>query len=767
MVGVQRRSQAIWTDLAPVHPGAQKSPPPPLPMKKTPSLLAALSALCVTLTLPAQPNELGTSPAWHIAPGERTYLNSTFTSPGYLEQGIAYNRATGNLYVIHNSSSEARVHVLDGATGDDRGTLSVAGVSGGVRLLRKIGVTDDGVIYAGNVTTNAASDPYKLYRWRTEETEPEVVWSGDPSNGVAGVIRNYGANIAVRGSGNETQILIAPDFWQQTSEAHVVALFTTTDGGETFSPTFITTSPTTRFGLGTAFGAGDTFWGTRAGQPLREFSFQGTLLREFGGSVVTSGLSPIGIDLDLQVLVGIRESELWVYQLNSLSTQTFNTAMVRPFPSKNENVERTGDVAFGENLIFALDTNNGIVAYTYGPPAPPEPVAPGDIFWTTLTAIRTAEIDGSNPRTVIRGLQRPIGIDIDAATGHIYWAEDGNSVPGAARIMRARLDGTGPEELLSQRSMAQFLKVDPQNGRIYWAEFASGLYSSALDGTDVRHLIERPGNGQSTGVALDPARNHVYLGSAAGQLYRIPLNATGPVSPDPLTSLPANTYGITLNTDTNLLFGTTFSGGYAFSKNLDSPAQDPVTRFTGLESPLGISISPDKSQLVWVERTGGRIRLADTGSTTYQTILSGEDSPFGITFRPPAPAESGFATWIADFSLPTEERGPGDDPDGDGIPNLLEYALGLDPSLANRAALPLGETLFTGGQAYLMLEVGKNAAATDVQLIVESSADLLSWNSGPGHTVILEETASLLRVRDAVPVSESARRFLRLRAVQP
>src|SRR5690625_4927035 len=740
-------------------------------MKKRIRILAALcGAALFSFINPIHAqdgNLLGAEPIWHLSPGDRDYL--TFAeegvSAGYSEKGLAYNPVTHRLYLVHYDRSigisSMSIHILDADTGDDLGTLSVAGTQGGTEPIRKIVVSDDGVIYAGNFTTDAPTNPYKLYRWQDEISDPELVWTGDPSGGIADVYRGYGGNLAIRGGGNTTEILVAPDYWQQVTETHVTALLTTSDGGQTFTPRFIQTEPTTRYGLGTAFGEGDTFWATRAGQPLREFDFDGNLLREFGGGVVASLLSPIGVDLEKNILAGVVSKKLYLYDLATLDPENYTAPIgIRDFPTQNANVEGSGAIAFSENRIYALDTNNGIIAYYYGPPLP---ILPGDIYWTNATEIRTAEIDGSNPRTVVAGLARPIGIDFDPVAGVMYWAEDANSAIGAGKIMAANIDGTDIRELLIERTTPQFLRYNPKDGRLYWAEYSTGLYSMATDGTDLRHLIDIAA-GSTAGVSLDLENDIVYLGSAAGQLYQYEIGTTYPSTPAPLTTLASATYGIAYDDSKNRIWATSFSGNYLYYKDL--VALDSIDQITGLDAPLGIALTEDNSQLVWVERTGGDVRIASTGETTFTTLVTGEDSPFGIMVRPSAPTQTDFASWIATFDLAEGDIGATDDPDGDGISNLLEFALNLDPTAASRDGLPQPQTITESGNDYLVLEINKNTQAVSIDLVVESSGDLQTWNSGDGHTVILEETESILRVRDALPIDSNARRFLRLRAVE-
>jgi hypothetical protein len=96
---------------------------------------------------------------------------------------------------------------------------------------------------------------------------------------------------------------------------------------------------------------------------------------------------------------------------------------------------------------------------------------------------------------------------------------------------------------------------------------------------------------------------------------------------------------------------------------------------------------------------------------------------------------------------------------GDGLPNLLKYALGLDPLVPGVAPIITAISIDR-----LRLTAQKNPSATDVNYIVEVSGDLTSsanWTTVGVTTEI--DTESQLRALDHVPVSESGARFLRLR----
>jgi hypothetical protein len=103
---------------------------------------------------------------------------------------------------------------------------------------------------------------------------------------------------------------------------------------------------------------------------------------------------------------------------------------------------------------------------------------------------------------------------------------------------------------------------------------------------------------------------------------------------------------------------------------------------------------------------------------------------------------------------------------GDGLPNLIKYALGLNPfASASQSQTPAGSVLEDSGQNYLMLTVNRGARLTDVAYTVEVSGDRQTWSSGTPNTVTITDTATQLVVRDNTPVGP-APRFIRL-AVSP
>lgn len=127
------------------------------------------------------------------------------------------------------------------------------------------------------------------------------------------------------------------------------------------------------------------------------------------------------------------------------------------------------------------------------------------------------------------------------------------------------------------------------------------------------------------------------------------------------------------------------------------------------------------------------------------------------------PTAGAYAVWTSRRMLPPGLRGPLDDLDGDGAPNLLEFALGRDPLTPDAEGASPMASVDAEGRLVLDCLLAEEAR-DDVRCVVEFSADLLTWVSGPEHTVTEIDTPTRLRVRDLSPATSGpARRFARLR----
>ena len=98
----------------------------------------------------------------------------------------------------------------------------------------------------------------------------------------------------------------------------------------------------------------------------------------------------------------------------------------------------------------------------------------------------------------------------------------------------------------------------------------------------------------------------------------------------------------------------------------------------------------------------------------------------------------------------------------DGMPNLLKYALGLNPLVATND--PVVGDISTG---YLRLSLPKNPDATDVSFHVEVTSDVTTASWTTNGTVVDINTPTELEVHDDTPVNSSSGSFIRLRVSRP
>jgi hypothetical protein len=138
-------------------------------------------------------------------------------------------------------------------------------------------------------------------------------------------------------------------------------------------------------------------------------------------------------------------------------------------------------------------------------------VSGSHMYWTEkygsadAGVIMEAGLDGSNPQTLVTGQDNPYGVVVYGS--HIYWADE-----SAGTIMEAGLDGSNPQALIT--GLSDVYDVAAGHGHIYWADTSAGTLSEAnLDGTGVTTLITYP-NIQDW---LTVHGSHIYWGG------RVPL----------------------------------------------------------------------------------------------------------------------------------------------------------------------------------------------------------------------------------------------------
>lgn len=94
-------------------------------------------------------------------------------------RGGAYNPATDNVLVVSRTGGP-RIVALDATTGREVGRMNMTGIQGGTFPINLISVTEEGIIYGANLTISPSADPFRVYRWMDQFSEPELIFSGNP-----------------------------------------------------------------------------------------------------------------------------------------------------------------------------------------------------------------------------------------------------------------------------------------------------------------------------------------------------------------------------------------------------------------------------------------------------------------------------------------------------------------------------------------------------------------------------------------------------------
>ena len=231
------------------------------------------------------------------------------------------------------------------------------------------------------------------------------------------------------------------------------------------------------------------------------------------------------------------------------------------------------------------------------------------------------------------------------------------------------------------------------------------------------------------------------------------------------------------------------SGAHAFSANQWFHVAVTYSGQAGVAGNLkfywtALNVSPSEANLVGTatlgtDLDGSASNLLGIGTTTrnyfrYETrglvdevrlhAIEVAANDFAAFTLPPGADTSGDGipdTWaIAHGFNPGLNIAQGD-PDSDGIRNLMEFALNLDPRSSDTDGLPI--IGLVGG--HLTIIVSRNPNAGHLQFIPEISSDLETWQSGQDYLTIVEDSPSTLTASDKQPDSGSSHRFMRLHVV--
>lgn len=339
-------------------------------------------------------------PLWRLAPGSRPYVTS-----GDLQRTMACYGPSNHVYILSRTNNASAlsvaasgltINVLNAATGEFLYELRLTNASGadvisaatGSILLGGIAVADDGAIYASNISdTGGGSQPqWRLYRWANggRETEPKQVF-GPGSLALQTISLRWGDVLSVRGSGTNTQVLIDDE------EGLFGLVLTPTDESlETFEYLYagvVFQYFTQSYGRGSVgrslqFGPGNTFWQLRRNRPYGrpveliqseyDFSTRSSVVRS-NLNIFNSLTGPIGMDGPyLAALLFAPDAghpdAVGLYDISNLARPVLISRQDFPV-NRQSNANSYGQVIVSSNRVFALDANNGVMAFEIVPAA--------------------------------------------------------------------------------------------------------------------------------------------------------------------------------------------------------------------------------------------------------------------------------------------------------------------------------------------------------------------------------------------------------------
>ena len=367
------------------------------------------------------------------------------------------------------------------------------------------------------------------------------------------------------------------------------------------------------------------------------------------------------------------------------------------------------------------------------------------IFWADNEADRLlrANLDGTSSSilySITGGSSFPADVRLDLANRQFYWCDQLRN-----RIQRASTSGASVTDVITNAAPTgpYFMDVDVPGGKIYWGDFGGGsIYRANLDGSARETLLT--GNNNTRGVRLDPSEQMLYwINRDDKKLHRCPLSA--------------------------------FAGG---TIPLTHPAVE--TLYTNLDTPHGLTLDIPARKIYWADTgtnpglgTGGQsVCRGDFDGSTALEILATGSEPWDVDLDLRCVNYTEWMQRCFRRDAESAQTVPDADPDGDGIPNAVEYAFGLPPMHADRSELPTGFIAVgpVSNAEYHALNFPRRTGTSDLQYDVQVSTNLIDWAGAAvgGVTVQIQVTPlgdgmDLASARTTYTVSGYIGHFMRVR----
>ena len=291
-------------------------------------------------------------------------------------------------------------------------------------------------------------------------------------------------------------------------------------------------------------------------------------------------------------------------------------------------VDADGDIDFTDAYLIGTYSVNPLDPTL--PPgigqAAPTSVEPdtalSHLYWADANPdkIQRANLDGSNIKDLLPGLESPVGIALDVNGGKMYWTDRDVGV-----VQRTNLDGSTTETLITGLETPVGIALDLDEGKMYWTDRGAGVVQRAnLDGSNIETLVS--GVRGSEGIALDVAGNKIYWTNAV--TYKIQRASLDGSNVETLVTGLETPVGIALDLDGEKMYWTD-AGSYKIQRaSLDG--SNVETLVSRLETPSGIALDVDGKKVYWTDRGAGIVQRANLDGSNVETLITRLETPSGI-----------------------------------------------------------------------------------------------------------------------------------------
>jgi hypothetical protein len=329
---------------------------------------------------------------WVASPGSTNYVSSDGGANTPNERQFTYNSASNQLIIVRcpPNSTAYHVYVVNADTGAFLYEMNTNGIVhesasevAGSNPIDLVGAaaSDDGNIYICNTSPNASGGQnvdltkmWHLYRWtNSDSATPAVpVFVGDPASLSAGNNERWGDSMCARGSGTNTEI-----FLNSQSGAYGAVLKPIDASLNSFTNYwFLDSASGGSIGRSVQFATGSQVYEKRKGSSLVLSSYDTNLNTTAILSQSSSSLTLGGVFVDMahNLAIGVdfvgsstASDAVSIYDISDPNTPMFvkryNFGVLQ---QANANV--LCQTIVSGNHGWALDANNGLLAFTIVPP---------------------------------------------------------------------------------------------------------------------------------------------------------------------------------------------------------------------------------------------------------------------------------------------------------------------------------------------------------------------------------------------------------------